>query len=46
MNNTRLKNTDKSEFANLLEQARKWAASEGINENDISEAIKAARKKS
>ncbi len=41
-----IKEPDISEFANLLEQARKWAASEGINENDISEAIKAVRKKS
>ncbi|HOG50923.1 MAG: AbrB/MazE/SpoVT family DNA-binding domain-containing protein [Lentisphaerae bacterium] len=41
-----IKAPDISEFAGLLEQAREWAAAEGMSKNDISEAIKAVRKKS
>ncbi len=41
-----IKEPDISEFAVLLEQARKWAAAEGMSKNDIPEAVKAARKNS
>jgi len=35
-----------SEFSGLLEQAREWAAAERMSKDDISEAVKAVRKKS
>jgi len=41
-----IKTPDVSEFARLLVQAQAWAASEEMSKNDISEAIKAVRKKS
>lgn len=41
-----IKDPNLSEFVGLLDQARDWAASEGMCKNDITEAIKAVRKKS
>jgi|BioPla2DNA2_1021312.scaffolds.fasta_scaffold238877_1 AbrB family looped-hinge helix DNA binding protein len=41
-----IKTPNVSEFSGLLEQAREWAAAEGMSKDDISEAVKAVRKKS
>ena len=41
-----IKEPDIAEFAGLLEEAREWAAAEGMSKNDIFEAVKAVRKKS
>ena len=41
-----IKTPNVSEFSGLLEQAREWAAAERMSKDDISEAVKAVRKKS
>jgi len=41
-----LKEPDLAEFAGVLEQAQEWAAAAGMSKKDISEAVKAVRKKS
>lgn len=39
-----IKAPNKKEFANLMQNAKNWAKNVGMQESDISEAIKAVRK--
>ena len=38
-----IKQPDMSEFTNLMDQAKEWASSVGMTEDDITDAIKSVR---